>query len=238
MTVESLHTLPLWVWLLFTILLIGVIVFIYSQGNWRTTVSFLALTTGIALAIFGIDSWIRYLHDHFIGQYDALGIPFKKAGPGWSILLDAWPLWLVPIGLTAGLLVLIDWSVRRFFPAKINVPTTEASEKISATTTPLRNISQKLELETLKKELNATQDRLAETIELAETQLDKKQYLEARLEQTKEDYTRKIEELEDRIAGLTAEIQSHETQEEELTALTLKQSEEIHALQSKLNKNS
>lgn len=230
----TLQILPIWVWLLFAILLVGVIVFFYTHGNWRITFSFTALTIAIILAIAGVNAWFLYLQTHFMGQFDRLGIPFRTAGPGWDILVDAWPLWLVPMFLMAAVLILIDWGIRHFFPTKIIAPTAELSEKEAEVIHPVQNISLKLELKTLKQELSLTQERLAETIELAETQLDKKQYLEARLEQTKEDYSKHIADLEDRIAALTAEIQSFEITKEELTSISLQQSEEIHELKTKL----
>ncbi len=231
----NLQSLPVWVWLLFVILLVGFITLIYSQGNWRTTLSVLMVTIGISLAGAGIYFWDFYLATHFIGQFDALGIPFRKAGPGWSILLEAWPLWLVPAGLIAMLVMALNWSLARFFPSKTVVTgVAEPKEQITPTEvfTPLQNVTKKLELETLRRDLAATKEKLLITIEMAETQIDKNQNLEIKLAQSKNQQQEKIAELQDRITALTLQIESLETQNTELTSRNLQQAEEVLRLQA------
>jgi len=237
-TVGALHTLPIWVWLLFTVLLIGIITLVYSEGNWRITFTFVGLALFVALLIYGVDTWFIYLDTHFIGQFDNLGIPFRKAGPGFAILLDAWPLWLVPMGLLASTGILIDWYLRRSPGSKkimehTSASATTATETQNTEANPLHNVSKHLELIGIKRELQAAQEKLAETIEIAEMQLDKTQQLEATLEHLKNDQQKTIAELEEQIATLNTELELQQSQKEDLTSLTLQQSEEIKRLKMK-----
>lgn len=238
-TAATMQTLPIWIWLLFTIFLVGVITLVYSQGNWRTTLSFVGITLAVALAIVGIDVWNNYLATHFIGQFDSLGIPFRKAGPGWDILWEAWPLWLIPMCLMTALAFSIDWILRRYLATKPEPVITEQAqlqpeEKPKEIKQPLQNITRQIELETLKRELALVQEKLGETIEIAETQLDKKQQLQATLEQVRENHRKKITELENRIAALMQEKQTTDQQKEQLNALAAQQKEAINQLKTQL----
>lgn len=101
--------------LLSTILLVGVIAFIYSR-NWRTALAVTSGTIMITVLIVAITAWRHYLSNHFIGQYDELGIPFQTAGPGWPIFRDTWPLWLIPtclVSLLIGIAILLLYRIQQ-----------------------------------------------------------------------------------------------------------------------------
>jgi hypothetical protein len=228
---QHLQTLPAWIWLVFTILIIGIITLVYTQGNWRVTLKLVIAAAVIALLIAGLDAWHFYLSSHFIGQFDSLGIPFRKAGPGWSMLLEAWPLWLVPMGVTVALVVAINWLISYLFPQQKKSQVAEPVSSLDLIN-PVQQVTKRLEIETLKRELSITQDKLAAAIDLSEKQTDKTQDLEIKLEQMQEDQHALIMELEDRISALKLEIATKENQNEELIALNLLQTEEILKLKS------
>lgn len=232
---ENINVLPIWVWLIFTILLVGVIAFIYTQGNWRTTLTSTGAVISLCLIISGIYVWNEYLSTHFIGQFDQLGIPFRKAGPGWSLLLDTWPLWCVPIGIIVILAVGADWLLRRtHIVNQVSQPKME--QQIVEPLQPIDNVAKKIELETLKREFAAARERLATTIELAETEMDKRQQLEIKLDQLKRLQEQDAEELQDKITALSLDLAAKDSQNEQLSALTFQQAAEVYRLKDKLAK--
>lgn len=218
------HTLPLWILLVFSVLLIGIITLIYTRGNWRTTLLLVGLSLIVVLGISGIEVFNDYLKNHFIGQFDQLGIPFRAAGPGWSLLPAAWPLWLIPTGIAAVLAFGINYIVSVYFPSALapfveqpvkpsaEPPPLPAREPIPMTVfTPTQNVARKLEWESLKQDLANTKEKLASAIEIAEEYIDKNQDLEIAMEQLKEETEEDILDFEEKINALTLEISSRET---------------------------
>lgn len=225
------HILPLWVFLVFAILLVSSITLIYTQGNWRTTLSFAGITTLIAGVIFGLDSFLSYLAVHFIGQYDSLGIPFRKAGPGWSLLLEAWPLWVMPSVLLMVLVLALEWLLRTFFPAEETPLPSQLSEiptpSSSSSSETSSHIFQHIELETLKREISGLTQQLEMASLHAQEQTNKNQELQIELHQLQESQQEKNRELKDELAALKLEIDAQEIEKEKLTELVMKQKEEI-----------
>ena len=247
-------TLPIWVLLLFCIALIGIVSLIYSRGNWRTSLAFVGLATVAVLIISGIDAWSDFIKTHFVGQFDQLGIPFREAGPGWTLIPASWPLWLVPAGIFALIALGLGWWLHQRYsqttpttaataetqeiipPAAIavtpqSVPTPPAAEPIQ------KSVSRQLELESLKQELSVTKEKLATAIEIAEEQVDKNQDLEIQIAQLEEEHEELLNDMQDKLTGLELEIASKEAQNDELTSLALQQAEEIAKLKEQLENN-
>jgi hypothetical protein len=208
MTVTNqLPVLPMWVWLIFTILIIGVVTLIYSRGNWRTTLGFTALAVIVILFAAGFDAWREFLRIHFVGEYDKLGIPFRRAGPGWSILLEAWPLWVVPTLFAAVLALVIDWVARHFHkPHSEKIPESDNEASLSAPTAALQNVNYQLEADTLKQELALTQEKFDKVVASIEQQVDKNLELEVQLAELEEASQNEILALRDKIKSLESEI--------------------------------
>jgi len=240
-------TLPIWVLLLFCIAFVGFITLIYSHGNWRTTLAFVGLAIIAVLVISGIDAWSAYIKAHFVGRFDQLGIPFREAGPGFSLLPASWPLWLVPTGIFAILATGLGWWLHQSYaPAAETKPVeTPAKEIITSTTIPRepvgvivpplpgsmqKSVARQLELESLKHELASTKEKLATAIEIAEEQVDKNQDLEIQIAQMEEEQEEMMSDMQDRVTALELEISAKETQSDELTSLALQQAEEIAKL--------
>lgn len=208
MTVTNqLPVLPMWVWLIFTILIIGAVTLIYSRGNWRTTLGFTVLAVIVILFAAGFDAWREFLRIHFVGEYDKLGIPFRRAGPGWSILLEAWPLWVVPTLFAAVLALVIDWVARHFHKPKPEKNLEAAHEPaISVPIAPLQTVNYQLEADTLKQELALTQEKFDKVVASIEQQVDKNLELEVQLAELEEASQNEIFSLRDRIKSLESEI--------------------------------
>jgi len=240
-------TLPIWVLLVFCIVLIGVVTLVYSRGNWRTTLIFVFLSSFAVLTITGIDAWSDYIKLHFVGQFDQLGIPYREAGPGFSLVPSSWPLWLVPTGIFTGLAIIVGWYLRPLFvepSEKVTAVEEKSAAKIMSKSAippvqPMYSetesiISRQLELESLKQELTSTKEKLNAAIDIAEEQVDKNQDLEIKLAQIEEEHQENVTDLEDKIAALELEISAKDAQNDELTSLALQQAEEIARLNEKL----
>ncbi len=244
-------TLPIWVLLLFCIALVGFITLIYTRGNWRTSLSFIGLATFVVLTITGINAWSDFIKTHFVGQFDQLGIPFRQAGPGWTLLPTSWPLWLVPTGIFTVLALGLGWWLHQCFATTSTSGASEPPENVPAatvfpTTNPVptattsaiaplqKSVAHQLEFESIKQELAATKEKLVTAIEIAEEQVDKNQDLEIQLAQLTEEHEEDITDSQDRITALELEISAKDSQNDELTALALQQAEELARLKDAL----
>lgn len=65
------------------------------------------IAISIAIAFY---FWELYLLRHYLGGYDAYGLPVRQSRSGFLFFLQAWPVWLFPVGiaLLAMLFVLIN----------------------------------------------------------------------------------------------------------------------------------
>lgn len=189
---ETTHALPVWIWLTFVILVIGVIALIYSRGNWRSTISLMVI------ALFGVfiatqsDYLISYFSTHFIGGYDQLGIPFQQARPGWSLLYTAWPLWIIPVLLAVAITVMACIVLLKT-PAKTIFNETESD------LLPQDNVNKQLQIARLKQ-------NLANAMQAVETQANMNRELEFKLLQTEKNNETTIAELKDQITALEVDL--------------------------------
>lgn len=222
---STVQALPVWVWLSFTIVLVGLITLIYTRGNWRTTLSFVGLALLTVLGITAFDAWNAYFKLHFIGQYDQLGIPFRQAGPGWDMFFAAWPLWLLPSCLVGFIAAGVTWFIL-YEPQKIEVESAiDIEEPIRETTSVMKR---KLEVTSLKQQLDISHQHIEELMEATKKQADKIIELEDEMYQSKE--------KDESHINLDAELAEKEQRISELTDLTFEQAEEIVRLKDELNK--
>jgi len=221
---SAVQALPLWVWLSFTIVLIGLITLIYTRGNWRTTLSFVGIALLTVLGITAFDSWSAYFKLHFIGQYDQMGIPFRQAGPGWGMFFAAWPLWLLPSCVVGLIVVTVTWFISSG-SKKIEIePESEIEKPISNTTSIVKN---KFEVSGLKQQLELSHQHLEELMEATKKQADKIIELEDEIHQLKLQPKPEI--------NINEELEAKEQRIAELISLTFEQTEEIVRLKDELN---
>jgi len=223
---SHIQTLSSWIWILFSVGLVTLITYIYSNGNWKTTTIFAFITAFIAIALSGIVSLNVYLNSHFIGQFDSLGLPYRKAGPGFSMFFEAWKIWLLPTfiisALVTGFFLLMD---KNLFATEIpEVEPTLAPVPIKSTAT---NINQKIELEALKHEYAQTKLQLEHALETIKTQLQENQKLESKLEISNSSDTDKTNALEEQIQSLTIELESKNEMINKLESLCMDQEEKL-----------
>lgn len=113
---QSLPNAPIWLWVILPALLITIITFFITQRNYWVT--FLALFFYLFAAFFasGYYFWVQYLAHHFIGTFDIYGLPIVSSRQGFSLILDAWPLWFLPATISAFISILICWRLKSKIP--------------------------------------------------------------------------------------------------------------------------
>lgn len=227
---QTTQALPVWVWLSFCIVLIGIISLVYTRGNWRITLSL------VCVALFGVffatqlDAWGLYINSHFIGRYDSLGVPFRVAGPGWRIQLEAWPLWLAPVTIAIAL-TFIAIKLWHYFLSSDNKVVVE---ELSPLNLQQPTINNQLIITNLKQQLQAAEEQIKEIIALNEKEFDKQQEFELRILELKKEQEEIVEEFEDRIIGLNIELSAREARNEELHKLMIERTEKLFELQEQL----
>lgn len=225
---STIQALPLWVWLSFTVVLVGVITLVYTQGNWRLTLAIVTLALLAALLANEIDRWDGYIHSHFIGHYDSLGVPFREAGPGWSLLWSGWPLWIIPTLIATIISLLAAFFINHFrAPTLTKIEETPEESLPLMQMAPTKNLAKQLEIETIKKELTETKEKLATAIKLAQQQLDENHELEIKLLHNEKEQRDHVADQEDKVTSLTLELEAKEAELENLRSIALEQADEI-----------
>lgn len=227
------HALPVWVWLSFCIILIGIFSLIYTRGNWRATLSLVSVALFAVFFATQLERWNLYINSHFIGRYDSLGIPFRVAGPGWGIQLEAWPLWLAPVSVAVVLTIAVIrfW---QYFSSATKKTVAQEEPVLSALQQP--TINNQLVISNLKQQLHAAEEQIKEVIALNEKEFDKQQELELKILELKKEQEEIIENFEDRITGLNIELNAREARNQELHKLIIERTEKLFELQEQLKK--
>ena len=226
------HTLPIWVWFSFFIIVAGVIAMFYTYGNWRMTLTLIFVTLATVFIASEINDLNIYLGSHFIGRYDSLGVPFIVAGPGWSILLDAWLLWLIPVlfGILLSLGIVKFW--QDLSSAKNHKEENSVETEIII---PLNSMAKQFEASTIKQELGETKQKLTTTLEFAEQQANEKAALAIKLLELEHEQKKTLEDLTDEITGLNLQLSAKLNENEILMSKNFEQTEEIIRLKQSLN---
>lgn len=145
------QALPFWAWISVLIIGVALVSYLITRSLRFTTL----LTTLSCLAIAataGIHLWEGYLNHHIIARFDHTGTPTHLSRSGWWLLIDAWPLWVLPTGLTlAASLSALIWywptpqaqSPTAFTPSE-PAPTISPTNEFILLQLDLEQLSQKL----------------------------------------------------------------------------------------------
>lgn len=225
------HTLPIWVWFSFFIIVAGVIAMLYTRGNWRMTLTLVFIALISIFIASEVNNLKDYVSSHFIGRYDALGVPFIVAGPGWSILLDAWLLWLIPVLFGS----LLSLGIVKFWQSLGSTKNYRVENSVETEIIPLNSMARQFEASTIKQELGETKQKLTSTIEFAEQQANEKAALAIKLLELEYEQKTTLEDLTDEITALNLQLSAKLNENEILMSKNFEQTEEIIKLKSSLN---
>src|ERR1700722_19394180 len=96
-----------WLLIIVSILLVAGITYVYTNRN-RLITSLFSLFSICAIAIIKLVSIVEVdIHQHFLGSYDEENLPYMVAQPGWTLLIHAWHIWILPVVLVILIAVVI-----------------------------------------------------------------------------------------------------------------------------------
>lgn len=157
-----LTSVPFWIWVtLPAVLLAGIAHYITRSRTYTAFVGVLAFLLAWLTAAFHF--WRLYLYNHFLGSFDMYGLPGHLSRSGWYLLIDAWPLWLVPAIVTLSIAVIVMLVFYYLHTQSIvkndsatNMPITTVSGTSSTT------MVQQMEIKKLQQQLNMAKQKLRE----------------------------------------------------------------------------
>ena len=96
--------------------------------------AFKIIALGVILAFLtaGFVFWQNYLYDHFMGTFDAYGLPSQSFRTGWPLMIDAWPFWFFPSLLMIILVQVSLWVIQQTSKSKQQKEQEENSKKTTA----------------------------------------------------------------------------------------------------------
>lgn len=163
----AMQQVVMWLLILVSVALVAGITFIYSNRNRRVTF-LLSLFSVLGIALIKLISVVQTeLNANFIGKYDVENLPYMAIKPGWTLLIHAWHIWILPvvmISLIAGIIIFALWSYKKSGSSTI---------EMEAPLTPLKNIynppkTQRLDsfmaIEAAKKEAKDLNEKLSEAL--------------------------------------------------------------------------
>jgi hypothetical protein len=100
----------------------------------KKTRQIIALAVVLIILTIGFAAWQDYLNEHFVGTFDQYGLPSQFFRTGWPLIIDAWPIWLIPSVLLVLIVQTIDRVLRHFIEAKRNTIAESNAEKTATIT--------------------------------------------------------------------------------------------------------
>jgi len=201
--------------------LVAGITYVYTNRNKFITFIFTLLavfTIGIIKLISLVD--IK-LSDSFLGGYNENNVAYVISAPGWSLLIHAWHIWILPVAIVIVVAVTIIISIifyKRSGAPKIHVlPSTPTPATVSSSphvVTSSERLNTFMAIDAAKKSSQETHEKLAEAllknasyeIKLSDINL-KVRELEHQLEQAQRQLKEEVEILELELKAKTKENQ-------------------------------
>lgn len=168
MSQSFLSSLPFWLWPLLLAAFASVIVLAVTRDK-KKALATAGIGTMLVAVLIMIHYFDLYLNNHFVATFDETGLPtdFTRSGP--YLLLDAWPIWLVPsllIGLALSASFYWHHLQMRFFPKqrrsaiKKELGEYIEDQKVSKSLPETRDmVADKLEIEKLKHKLAVAEEK-------------------------------------------------------------------------------
>jgi hypothetical protein len=92
---------------------------------------FLKWGVGVALLAIGFYFWEHYLERHFLGAFNAEGLPIPYSQTGFHLFIKTWPLWLFPLAMCW--VIMAIWKQKRIKGLRAHVALIE-QERINQQT--------------------------------------------------------------------------------------------------------
>lgn len=231
----TLNSPAFWMAIVIALLLIALLTYIYSGKNIKQTLLFISVSTLAVGCAAVYDIWHYYLNWHFLAGIDPLGVPFRASRTGWWLLWDAWPLWSVPSFCLSAMVSFIAWWIIQQQTKKPPIIETHrlndnSNRKTIGVSSEI--VTAQLELDTLKRALAQSNQRLKQTLHDKELEAIERRQLQAKLQQYEQQQASYHLVSVDEQKALHLELTAKTEQLAQLTQQLMQQDDEIQRLQA------
>lgn len=225
-----------WIAITVTLFFIALLTYVYSGKNIKLTAMFTFLSAVVVSCAAGYDTWNYYLKQHFLAGIDQLGVPFHASRSGWFLLIDAWPLWVIPSLILVVITGLALWYLQKSIYKSTLVLATATTDKPKRRVLGLSSetVAYQLELDTLKKALSTANQQLNQAIYDKSTFQVKVKELRAQLKQYEQEDSANTLATDDELKALRLEVSAKAEQIEQSALRITEQDEEINRLKALL----
>lgn len=230
----TLNSPAFWVAIVITLLVIALVTYVYSGRNLRQTIILTLLSAVVVGCAAGYDSWSLYLNRHFLAGIDQLGVFYRASRGGWYLLLDAWPLWVIPNLFVLGIYGACAWYLQKRLAESAQRKAQDVKPKRQMVGLSREMVANQLELDTLKKALATANQKLNQVIYEKGVEEAKAKDLKLKLKQYEEQAVLGKSAIDDNRKALTLEIAAKTKQIEQLTEQLNQQEDELNRLRELL----
>lgn len=173
--IQQLKQIPFWIWVILPIFILGFITYLVSKNRKTTT----QVTLGaffLAWGTAGFHFWETYLYNHFIGGFNEFGLPDNYSDTGWGLMIDAWPLWLIPTILAVVLSLIISYFYREYRSSSTPIDEDEETDQQPVMTgISSSGLAHQLEIQKLKQQVEIAKEKYQELKHQSGTDVAKKE---------------------------------------------------------------
>ncbi len=163
---ELLKTIPIWIWAMIPAVALGFITYFVTHRT-QFAIKLGGISLLVAWATTGFHFWEVFLHNHFVGGFNTYGLPANFSRTGWHLLIDAWPLWLIPtvFAIIIATAAIFTWQAWQFsqlikYPAT-NETKEKAKKKLKGKTTS-SHMLRKIDVIKLEQQVTYLKEKLKE----------------------------------------------------------------------------
>src|SRR5689334_6402797 len=124
MITPLMQEIVIWLLIIVSIALVAGITYVYTNRNVRVTFLFSVFSILVVILIKLISVVHVQLGEHFLGKFDTENLPYLVAKPGWTLLIHAWHIWILPvviIALIAAIIIFGLWRYKKTGSSKIEI---------------------------------------------------------------------------------------------------------------------
>ena len=209
------ETIIIWLMIFISVAIIGGITYFVSKNKRTTITAILAATYFIA--IFIISGFVNKIFTHqFIARYDALGVPYEFTKPGWSQITRGWSIWILPVLISGGLIMIITALIIR---TRKSVPITSSTEQpeMHQPLTSFTQMTERLGKDSFKNTVTDSMEKLAEALVSITAQEHKIAELTEQLQKNAAHVDEDQQELEEQLSLLQLQLNAATTENQQLS---------------------
>jgi hypothetical protein len=156
-----------WLFIIVSIALVAGITYVYTNRNRLITFLFSLFSIAIITFVKLVSVVEVDIHQNFLGSYDEENLPYMAAKPGWSLLIHAWHIWILPVALViviASVIIFAIWRYKKAGSPKLAIEPPTAALKTAYTPVKTQRLDTFMVVDAAKKESRVLQEKLAEAL--------------------------------------------------------------------------